>query len=118
MTATMKITTRSEYPILYDPGLGDRQPGEAHLVTHDGKPWGLTYLCPCGQRDPQDRAAISLIRFTDGGGPHTLRGEDPLTVSPSIGAAYPCGTPPKHRCHFYIVRGAIDWCPPLAPKEG
>lgn len=113
MTAeTMRIVSRSVHPVLYDSDtLRTWQPGDAHLIMLAGQPWGLSYRCPCGDR--LSPTMPSLIKFGDSGGPHTLIAADPLEVSPSIGAAFPCKPGGSQRCHFFVRSGRVEWCAPL-----
>ena len=65
----------------------------------------LSHLCPCGCGRLVDVTLDPATRSL------TYDGEY-LTLRPSIGVKFPCGS------HYSIIRNAIIWYPPISESEG
>ena len=65
----------------------------------------LSHLCPCGCGRLVDVTLDPATRSL------TYDGEY-LTLRPSIGVKFPCGS------HYSIIRNAVMWHPPISKSEG
>lgn len=72
-----------------------------YLIAEDDEIWQAAFKCPCGC---QATIQLCCLPETKPSWSYVIHPDKSISLSPSIWRKNGC------RCHFFLRRGAIQWC--------